>query len=216
MHQRNGPGPGSWLAGSTSSRSRCRWGRDELRAGRRAARREADRQRGHVGRAAAEKVARSPSHGEDVRSFCHGSAARGRVFPFFRRRQTVCLCRVSARIAIRVPTKLCLLVFQPLKSRQSMFVSLSRQRGATFVWPALFARKPSQCASPACIHGGRSTPVEPRQGLPTIARSCTPWRAACLSPRCNHCCSPHHGGHAFSCARQHRAGGSDTLVGTCT
>ena len=176
-----------------------------------------------------------------MRSFCDGSAARGRVFPFFRRRQTVCLCVVFELVlAIQYLPQCAFLFFIPLtstnfikrkvfypkegrpfKSRQSMFVSLSRQRGATFVWPALFARKPAlrlppQCASPACIHGGRSTPVEPRQGLPTIARSCTPCRAACLSPRCNHCCSPHHGGHAFSCARPHRAGGSDTLVGTCT
>ena len=84
MHQRSGPGPGSRLAGSTSSRSRRRWGGDELvevvvrgcsqRGGQTA---RARRQR--CGRAAAEKVARSPS-GPTCQATDDGSAARGDAF----------------------------------------------------------------------------------------------------------------------------------------
>ena len=58
-----------------------------------------------------EMLARSPSHGEDVRSFCDGSAARGRVFPFFRRRQTAFLSRAAW------------LLFLAPKSRQFLYLA---------------------------------------------------------------------------------------------
>ena len=120
-----------------------------------------------------EMLARSPSHGEDVRSFCDGSAARGRVFPFFRRRQTAFLSRAAW------------LLFLAPKSRQ--FLYLANEARPLAGRESRRSERRHSARVPRAFTVGAAR----RSNGPTIARSCTPWRAACLSPRCNHRCFLH-------------------------
>ena len=130
------PRPG-WLARPRRAHAADGW-RDELLllvvvvVG---ARREADRQHGHVGRAAAEKVARSPSHGRREVVLRRFGSSRTR-FPFLSPPlNRVSMCRrfylvFHPRDRWRHPRRYALeslwplLVFQPQvpKSRQSIFL----------------------------------------------------------------------------------------------